>query len=376
MKKLLAIFLSIGLFLPGLAFAAETAQKNVIITADDIVDHNYYNAANSIAIDGTVNGDVIVVAETIIVNGDVAGDVIAAGKTIKIAGTVAGNVRAAGSSIDITGAVGKNANLFASDITIDSDATIGWSLMTGAATTDIGGTVSGNIDAYGGDVTLSGTAKNDITVSLDDMSILTVGADARVAGDLKYTGKTTATIHSDAVVVGATTHTLPSQTTTKAKDLLHTWWLYWQLISLLGLLFVGIIAISLFPALLHKLNRTIRERTAGVAVSGMLAFLLTPLAVIILFMTIIGIPLALILGTLYVLALYISKIVIGIYIGTFLVNKMRKTASPSLFWPLMLGTTIVFVLTSIPVVGWLLGIVAAVWGMGAIIDTMRPHTAQ
>jgi hypothetical protein len=59
--------------------------------------------ANTVIIDGTINGDLWAAGGTITVNGVVKGSVMAAGETINIIGEVGHAVRAGGKTINISG---------------------------------------------------------------------------------------------------------------------------------------------------------------------------------------------------------------------------------------------------------------------------------
>ncbi len=86
--------LSIGIS-PALSINA-AADKQITITANQVIDDDLYLSGEILTIDGTIKGDAVLSGQKITVNGTVDGDVIAAGQTITINGTVKDDVRIAG----------------------------------------------------------------------------------------------------------------------------------------------------------------------------------------------------------------------------------------------------------------------------------------
>jgi hypothetical protein len=98
---ILAILLAlVGLFAAAPARAADTRSGDqVVIGRGEVIEDDLYVAANSVTIDGTINGDLVAVGSQITINGTVKGDLLAAAQGIAINGTVNDDVRAAGQAI-------------------------------------------------------------------------------------------------------------------------------------------------------------------------------------------------------------------------------------------------------------------------------------
>ncbi|MBU2229009.1 hypothetical protein KJ810_01225, partial [Patescibacteria group bacterium] len=56
--------------------------------------------------------------------------------------------------------------------------------------------------------------------------------------------------------------------------------------------------------------------------------------------------------------------------------KDKKNKSFSLLLAMIIGVTFFYVVTSIPVIGWLANIVAVVWAFGAIIEIKKHYLAE
>ena len=99
---------------------------------------------------------------------------------------------------------------------------------------------------------------------------------------------------------------------------------------------------------------------------GFMAAVATPIAVIILAITIIGLPVALVALAFWLLALYLSKIVIGRYLGSALLGNGNATMGSTAL-SLLIGITIIVVAINLPYIGGVLNILLMLIGMGALL---------
>lgn len=98
---------------------------------------------------------------------------------------------------------------------------------------------------------------------------------------------------------------------------------------------------------------------------GLLFLIVAPITTFILLITIIGIPLAMALLFTYFFFIYLAKIFISLVLGEKLLGYFNKEYNPYLV--LLIGLFLYLILTSIPVVGWLITFVSVLIGMGAIL---------
>lgn len=377
MKKLLFLTLAL-LLIPGAAFAA-VANDSVYVAPTETINDNFVRAGNTITIDGTVNGDVIVAGNTITINGAVSGDVLALAASVTVNGNVGGNVRAAGGTVTINGSVGRNTTVAGGTITTGKDAVTGWSFAAAGGTLQMNGEVKGNVTLYGGSVTLANTIGTDATVYLDPEGTITVFPSAVITRDLTYTSTKAADVQTGATIGGQTIHKLQSQTVGKAQEFLDISWIFGRLIGLFATLFVGVIIVSLFPGWVTKTTALMQTRPGMTVLVGIITLIVTPIVTLILLFSIIGIPLALILSALYFILLYSAKVFLGAFVGTWIMKLMRKqnapVKEPSLFWPMMLGTTIVAIVSTIPILGGIIQFIGVLWAFGAFIMIVRQNMA-
>jgi len=339
----------------------------ITVDDDEIINDNFFRYGKTVKIEGDIMGDAIVMAsETLTIDGDVAGDVLAAAETVIINGDVQGNIRIAAAEVTVNGQIGKNATLFAGTANFNEEASIGWSLAFVAGKVNINSPVSGNIYGFGGEVNINTTVGSNVTLFLDEYGELDIMADTVIDGKLEYRGDKTATIDDAAVIMGDTIHKLLPESVTQARDYMTRFWIYGKFISLFSLLLIGTLIVSIFVKTSDNLMKKMADNPAGKMLWGLLFLVAVPLGLIILAITVIGAPLALIGLGFYLLLNYISSIFIGLFIGDKILNyKKDKLINP--VWSMMLGVLIYVIVKNIPIIGWLVGFIGTVWFLGTII---------
>ncbi len=364
-KLLIIICFTLLLIIPisAKAFAVKTGDS-VYIAKDQIIEGNLYAAGSSITVDGTVTGDVICAGQTVNINGTVEGDVICAGQSVNINGAVNGSVRVVGNSININGQVARNVMAFGAAVNLGTEANVGWDMLIGAATGEIRGKVGR--DLYGGvaSATIAGEIGKDVRLKIDNQksnkSGLIIMDEAIIGGNIIYTDKAEALIASGAVIAGEITHNLPKV----RKERTITAW--GRLYSIFSALVVGLVLISLWHKQIKKLTDKMLDKVGPSIGWGVIIMFLAPIIAILLLITLIGMPLAFILIGVWLIALFISKILVGILIGRGLLKRFWEKKKDSLILAMVIGIVIAWIIFSLPIVGWLLCLVAMWWGLGGI----------
>ena len=93
----------------------------------------------------------------------------------------------------------------------------------------------------------------------------------------------------------------------------------------------------------------------------------TPVAAIIVCITVVGIPVGLIALVLYAIAIYISQVFVGLLIGQLIIGRFRGVESKAMMiGALALGLFILTLLQWIPFIGFWVGLAVALFGVGAM----------
>lgn len=137
------------------------------------------------------------------------------------------------------------------------------------------------------------------------------------------------------------------------------------MVGFISSLLIGLLFIYLFPKFTKEVASVLTKGPWLSLGIGLLSIILFPFAFVILALTIVGIPLAFILFFLFLIILYLVKIFISYFLGSFTLQKLGKKAE--MVWVFVLGLVIYFVLASIPFLGPIFSAAATLFGLGALL---------
>jgi len=93
--------------------------------------------------------------------------------------------------------------------------------------------------------------------------------------------------------------------------------------------------------------------------------------------TIIGIPLGLIALALWGIAIYLAQIPVGLFIGRWIIGHFKEVEGKAIMiGALALGLAILRLLRLIPHLGFFIGLAIILFGLGAVIVTLRRRRAE
>jgi cytoskeletal protein CcmA (bactofilin family) len=360
---------------PVLAFDARGGMA-VTIASGEVVDDDLYVAAETITIDGVLNGDLWAAANRITINGIVNGSVMAAGNKININGDVTHAVRAVGETIRIDGSVGGDVLVGCGKLNIASTAEIGGDLLFGADFAGIDGHIEGDIKGSGREVTIGNGVGGNVDIEVENLTILST---ANIGGDLTYTSEEEADIQSGAQITGGTTHNVPEVEEDGAKMFPFALFsgVLAKVMSFLMAFVAGLIIIFLAPRRLTSIVEAIGNRPGPSAGWGALIVFVTPIAVLLVCLTIIGISAGVIALVLYGIGLYLAQIPVGLFIGRWIIGRFRVVESKAtMIGALALGLVILKLLSLIPYFGFVVGLAVVIFGLGAVVAAERTRRAE
>jgi cytoskeletal protein CcmA (bactofilin family) len=409
---LLLAVLALSVATPVAAFDGRGGDE-IVIGKEEVVNDDLYVGASNFTMDGTVKGDVLASGEVMTINGTVEGDVMAAGQTVIINGNVTGSVRmagavlfigenakiggdviAAGASIEIRkgSSLGQDAVIFGGQALLAGDITRNVKVFTGG--TELRGIIGGNVEAEVGEADHSGPSpmmyipQSPIPVP-DVKGGLTIDPAAKIGGKLTYTSAKELSIPGG-VVAGAVTRLEPvvEKVVQPTASELFMAGLLNTIRKMVSLILLGLLLGWLFPTFISlSVNhaRTAPLPSFGWGIVSIAAFFFALLVLII--ATIVG---ALLFGVLtlkglsativfmgllgafvlifgFVLAMsFVAQIIISILGGKLILEKVKPEWVNHKVWPLVIGVFLFAILTTIPILGWLAGMVVVLLGLGAL----------
>ncbi len=378
---LMVILLIFVTTIPTLALELR-GGNTVTINSGEVIDGDLYIAGSDITINGTINGDVWAAGRSITINGTVNGAVTIAGQYISLNGPVARSARMAGQTLVINSKIGTDLVAVGSTIDISTTSTIGTDLLIGCASANIAGQINRNIKGGAEDITISGTVGGNVKLEVNK---LTITSTANIKGNLDYTSDNEAAVQSGGQVAGKITHSMPEPDRRgETKGLLP--WV--AAAGVAGIIMGKILAFLMILVIAVILIFTLRYRIVTMADSiksspwttlgwGALLLFVTPIAAIIVCITLIGLPLGLIALAIWGIGIYLSQIPVALCIGRLILGRFRNVQSEGiLVGAVSLGLVILLLLRLIPVVGFLVSLATILFGMGSLVTSFITLRAE
>ncbi len=346
-----------------------------------------YIAGGTVDVKNAVIGDAVIMGGTVHIAAPVTGDVQSIGGTVTITGNVRGNIRIAGGNVTIAGNVGGNVLVLGGTVTFAKSSTVAGSVLAAGGQVTIDGTVQGDVTAQGGAVTLNGTVRGKTDLRGDDITFngtvqnsatlaartLVISPKARINGNLSYWSKAGeqkfSTLVQGKSTFDTTLHTKEVPRAERQEFLAAVI----AVVSLFGLLSTALVILALQVATKTFFKDAARHVITSPWHSflwGVLFFILTPVAIAILMLTVIGIPLALALLALYVVSVFLSVIESSIVLARLLEHKRnKKWSGVAAFFVSLLTFVLLKIIGIIPVIGWLVVSVLICMAYGAVLKT-------
>lgn len=337
-------------------------QASEIINIQEPVNKDIYLAGRSINILSTVTGDAVLAGQRVTVAQSVTEDLIAAGERIIIRAKIGDDVRAVGRIINIDTGVGDDVILAGETIALGPNATISGRTWIAARSVDVAGQLGAELRAAAQEVTISGQIKGNVYLIAENIEVL---PGATITGDFAYRSPTEANIASEANISGKVSQ-LEMEL---AEEPDAPIFLIVSVFFLTLLLSVSVMS-WLFPRLIADAGTSItREGFKSIGL-GVVLFLLTPPIILILVVTVIGIPLGLALLALYFITLFLGLVVVINFIGGLFIKLIGKGENSGTGWQLLaiaMAIILIMVTQLIPLLGGLAFFILFLLGLGAVV---------
>jgi len=323
-------------------------EKQIAIGSNQVYEGDLYVSSGDVLVNGTVNGSLFVAGGSVRTNGTVKGDLFAGGGQVNITGNVNGSVRAGGGTVIVNGNVGKDVLIGGGNVEIGDKAQVGGDTYVGAGNLVFAGT-TGNVKAGVGN--------------------LTIYPSANIKGNLEYSSQNKATINSEAKISGQTIfHEQPIKQNQARKVAFGIG----NIISVISTIIFALIIIYVFPRLSAAVVDTWKRRFWWNLLWGFVFLIVVPIVIVLLFATILGVPIALVILMLYPVTLYLAKLFSVIAFGSWSYGFMLKNKEQKLSWiEVVAGTIVLEIIGLIPVVGWIASAIIFLVSLGAFVANFK-----
>ncbi len=347
----------------GVVFTSQTAFT---VPEGETEERDLYLFTQNLHIFGTVDGDIFVWTREARVDGNVTGDLNIGAETVRITGEIEDDLRVGCKDLYIDGTVGGHVLAGCANIYIGEDAVIEGDLVLGCGVTNIDGEVRGSAAVATGVFSMDGTIAGNAEIRTDGG--VNLGPDAHIGGDLRYEGPYEVDI-APGTVAGSVRYTRmsPDEDIEGLKEGLSSLSVVWHFLGFLAAIIAGTIIVALTKKHAITTAEIIRTKPLKSLGIGFIAYICIPIVLLILLVMIITIPLMLVVFLAYLIALYVAKFYVAIWLGNLILRRGGRTdVSP--IPSFLLGILLIYLVTWIPVVGTLIGIVVIFFGLGALLQ--------
>lgn len=364
------LLLGLGLVLGGPSSARAATEfrldESVHIGPDQVLERGLVHSGDSLVIDGKVVGDVVAFAERVTIRGIVEGDVWVMTREFELSGEVEGNLHVLGEQSRISGKVEGSLYLGSDRATLAPKAQIARDALVVADRFVHEGTIGRDLTALVSRGEIQGSVGRHAEFWCEHLE---VRAGTIVAGDLTaHVNDAEDARIDEAVEVGGARDVLSGDRALRRIRSHYqspTFYL-WRLVWLAAAFAVGLLLHRLAPSLFEGRVASSAEffRAFGL---GFAFAVLTPVVLLLLALTLVGVPLALIGGASFLLAWYLAVILVATLVGRAILSP-ESDSLRSQGLALLLGLLLVTFAFHLPWIGGLLRFVGMLLGAGLLVD--------
>ncbi len=367
MKWIIYILFIVLFVTPSFALVVRSGDE-VEIAEHEVIDDDLIVFAQTININGTVNGDVCAFAQSVTVSGEVGGSLFSGGATITVDAKRVKTIWAAAGKVNICGDVDKNVIIAGGSLIICEDTHIGKDLRAYGGKFTVEGEIDGTIEGGVGSFVMAGRSGR-VKINADET---TIKSNAQILGDFILTSRKEPTIEEGATITGETTMERPEERKAEPfffalAPMVAFFITFVKIVMFIAKIIVGILLIALFKPCVRRFMDTLISKPWQSLGWGFLGIIIIPVAVVILFAILIGYPIAILCVYLYTILFYFSSIFVGFVVGEKVIQLFRKKGEISLYLSFIVGIVVLFVLGLIPVLGFIIKIFILLFGAGTLL---------
>ncbi len=345
--------------------SALTATSGKDVSLKNPLTDDFYAVGGEVDIDQPVTGDVVVLGGVANIAEDVSGDVLVFGGRVNISGNVGDDVKIFGGNLTVSGNIKDDLVAAGGMVELTKTGSVGGTVLVYGGGASIDGNVAENVKGSAGIVKIKGWINGSVQV--DAKEYLSISPLAKIRGDLKYSSENPAVIPAN-VVSGKTERMPPPGEMYKGLLLgfFTVGMLAVKLWNFLSLLLLGALLFIFFPHELQKWPDGLRKHFLKNLGIGFIALTAGSALVVFCAATIIGLPVALILGFGGVAVWYASQLVAGLFLGT-IILKTKPRSPRRTYGVLALGLFIYEVISLVPVIGPLVTFILVLASFGVLL---------
>lgn len=318
--------------------SAQTMSGDSVVI-NNKVNHDLYVAGGTVTVNAPIDGDLIVAGGTVVINDTVTQDVLAAGGKILIHGFIGDDIRCGGGSILHEGTVAGDLVVTGGRISVVKKAVVSGDLLSAGGEVILDGHVKGDVrnasgkftlngivdrklDCKGGEITVNGVIGDNAVIAAEDIK---VGPAAKFSKEVRYWNEEGSLDFKNSLQGGSATYD-PGLEIEDGK------WHYLGFASLIMVLwYLGTALLMLFlvqylfSLTFKNAANTVKNASLKSLGLGVLFLVGVPITIAVLFITVIGVPLAILTFIGYLTVILLATIIVSLLISNWINNTFYQS---------------------------------------------------
>jgi len=411
-KPWVCLTLVLALVFAGLFGMPQSARAYGIVAggtipAGEVIDNDAIVTGADVVVDGTVNGDVLAVGDSVTINGAVKGSLVAVGLRVVINGKVDGTVYTAAQTLELGPSASLSRNIYFAGFRLITQpgSRVERDLVAGSIGADLFGEVGRDMKAVIGLVELvrklgesmdwrwgmfrlrSSSVNEPVSLASQEPVVTTSGGMLMVIRPVEQRDVSRAAPASGSLYQPQVQDEAEADEPDSQRDVVREQ-IQTRLEEFVTLLIIGVLAVWLIPSLLDRWVGQVRATPLPAAGYGLVAYVtgFTGTSLVAALFLVTGLWLGFV--TLWKLAFlfwglgysslvlafsafalfvfYGSKVIVAHLAGTLILERLAPRAAKYRLLPLVLGLVLYVLLRSIPALGWVIGVIVTLLGLGAV----------
>jgi hypothetical protein len=296
----------------------------------------------------TLGGYEFITGGIIELDGRVRESAFVSGGDVNVGGQIGRNLYAAGGDVRLAGQVNGDARMAGGKLRVSPEARVDGDLTLAGGSIVVDGAVGEDLGAYGERITVNGSVGGDVELAGEE---LRVGPDARIAGELVYRSSDEIVVEQGAQVAGGVHREAHERRWERAAEGAS---IVGGIALTLGMVLLGALLVLGMPQFSREAGAAIRLQPWHSLGLGCAMLLGVPLLLVMLVVTIIGIPLAVVLAFGYAVLLALGYLVGAIFLADFTLERIDPVKLGSAWWRtlfLLLAVVGIALVNQVPIVG-------------------------
>ncbi len=363
-----ALLLSSGAF-------AQTPQAASASQAARSPGGDRFAAACPVRIDKPVQGDAFLAGCSVDVDGAVDGDALVAGGSVRLGAPVSQSLYAMGGQVFVDASVARNARIAGGQVAFGSTSQVAGNVLVAGGDVRIDGAVKGYVRAAGAKVLINGPIGGDVVATAGKVEL---GPNARIAGQLRYASREEIAQDAGAQVLGGVQRLQLDSGKPGAERAARGFASGAGWIWSVGLMILAALVAGALPGFSAGVAQALDTRVWMSLLLGFVALVCVPVATLILALTLIGLPLALLALASYLALLLLGYVSAGIGLGSWALARLKSDRAEARWWRIgaaALGVLAISLLGRVPYLGALVMIGALLAGLGALLFQVQAKAA-